>query len=234
MKILIISDIHGNLPALEAVFNQVDINSFDRIISLGDVCGYYPFVNECLGLLKNYETELVIGNHDKYLLENTQCGRSTSANLLLDYHKEIISESSLDYLKTSKEYIVMDDIIFTHGSLDNYTEGYLYSIPPNYLQDYSFNRVFVGHTHVQSVLKLDDNKLFCNPGSVGQPRDGISTAAYAVINNGYIELHRADYDKQVLFAKMRSLGFEEYLYDCLNYGTRIGGKVDKIDLVENS
>jgi diadenosine tetraphosphatase ApaH/serine/threonine PP2A family protein phosphatase len=96
------------------------------------------------------------------------------------------------------------------------------------LSNSRFNRIFVGHTHVQCQIPLKNRKMFCNPGSVGQPRDGNSHAAFAIITKEDIALHRVDYAKNIVYKKMSELGFDEYTYKNLELGTRIGGKIDNI------
>ena len=65
----VISDIHGNYPALQAVLKELDIEGCSQVISLGDVCGYYCMINECIDELRNRDIINIMGNHDKYIGE---------------------------------------------------------------------------------------------------------------------------------------------------------------------
>jgi predicted phosphodiesterase len=76
-----------------------------------------------------------------------------------------------------------------------------------------------GHTHIQ-ILQRFDEKTYCNPGSVGQPRDHDPRAAFATYENGRFVLHRVDYDMQKVFRLMQEAGFDDYYYGCLKTGAR--------------
>ena len=76
-----------------------------------------------------------------------------------------------------------------------------------------------GHTHIQSVHHFGE-KIYCNPGSVGQPRDGDPRSAFAVFEDGKFELHRVAYDMQKVFDLMDAAGFSDYYYGCLQTGSR--------------
>ena len=91
-----------------------------------------------------------------------------------------------------------------------------------------YRRFFCGHTHVQKLVDFG-GKTFCNPGSVGQPRDGDPRAAFAVLDGERISLHRVAYDIDRTVAAMQAAGFhEEWLWKNLYIGAQIGGRVDDI------
>jgi len=228
MSKLIISDIHGNLPALEAVLNSAYTNDISEVICLGDVTGYYPFINECIKLLESIHAKTILGNHDVYLLKNQSCPNSITVNKLLDYQKKIVNDNTLNYLASCDTHFISKQDLFVHGSIDNYTDGRVYEVKDDMLSGSKYSRIFVGHTHVQCQIALKDNKVFCNPGSVGQPRDGNPHAAFAIIKSDHVALHRVDYTKNIVYKKMSEIGFDEYTYKNLELGTRIGGKVDNI------
>jgi len=230
--IAILSDIHGNLPALESVLEDMKQFGVDRIISLGDVSGYYPFINEVIELLRLHDAINLIGNHDRYVIDNTECPRSTSANLALNYQKGVIKEENRAWLQESLLSLILGNASFVHGGWDDPEDEYIYKVTSEYFQRFDEKFFFCGHTHVQIHLTLENGKQFINPGSVGQPRDGIPTAAYSLFdqNAGNILLRRVSYDIDRVAGKMRDLGFEEKFYTNLYDGTRIGGKIDKIEL----
>lgn len=89
------------------------------------------------------------------------------------------------------------------------------------------NVLFVGHTHVQISHRFGD-RLFCNPGSVGQPRDGNPRAAYAIWHERQLTLHRVDYDIERTIAVMTERGYEPFLARGLPMGAQINGRIDTI------
>ena len=76
--IAIVSDIHGNLPALEVVIEDIKKHDVEKIISLGDVSGYYPFINEVIDILKENNAINIIGNHDRYIIDNNTTVRQAA------------------------------------------------------------------------------------------------------------------------------------------------------------
>ena len=87
--------------------------------------------------------------------------------------------------------------------------------------------LLAGHTHVQ-CLKTFGPKAFCNPGSVGQPRDGNPGAAFCILDGDRVELKRVPYDIDAMAAAVQACGLDEHFYKHLYMGSRIGGRVDEI------
>jgi predicted phosphodiesterase len=229
----ILSDIHGNLPALESVLEDMAQYDIDRVISLGDVSGYYPFINEVIELLRSHQAVNLIGNHDRYIIDNTECPRSTSANLCLTYQKSVITDNNREWLaKSSSSPLIFEEASMVHGGWDDPEDEYLYKINTSYFERFDEKFFFCGHTHVQKYINLNNGQFFTNPGSVGQPRDGISDAAYCIFDekNRSVELKRVPYDIDIVADKMKALGFDEKFYTNLYTGSRIGGKVDTIEV----
>jgi len=228
----ILSDIHGNLPALESVLEDMKQYDIDQVISLGDVSGYYPFINEVIDLLGVHDAINLIGNHDRYIIDNTECPRSSSANACLTYQKSVITDKNRKWLAKSTRSLILGDASFVHGGWDDPEDEYLYKINPSYFERFEEKFFFCGHTHVQKHIKLNNDQYFTNPGSVGQPRDGINTASYCLFDEkrGSVLLRRVSYDINKVSEKMKSLGFGEKFYMNLYEGSRIGGNVDNIEL----
>jgi putative phosphoesterase len=229
--IAILSDIHGNLPALKSVLEDMKQYKVTKIISLGDVSGYYPFINEVIELLESYDAINLIGNHDRYIIDNTDCPRSTSANLCLTYQKSVITDANREWLKKSLPSLTMGNASFVHGGWDNPEDEYLYKIKASYFERFDEKFFFCGHTHVQKHINLNNGQFFTNSGSVGQPRDGIPTASYCVFDekSGEVKLKRVNYNIEETANKMKELGFSEKFYINLYDGTRIGGNIDTIE-----
>ena len=101
----IISDIHGNYPALSAVLEKLDKAGCRKIISLGDVSGYYCMVNECIQELRERGIVNIMGNHDSYIVHNGRCERSYTVNICLDHQRRILTEENLAWLGKSVDYI---------------------------------------------------------------------------------------------------------------------------------
>ncbi len=227
--IAVLSDVHGNLPALKAVLCEVDRLGCDRLISLGDVTGYYAEPGKCIDLLVQRDAVQLRGNHDEYLIAGTGCPRSKMITALLKHQRSAVTNEQLAYLSTLKSHYDEGDNSFVHGGWDNELDQYLYTVTPASLPDGS-KRFFSGHTHVQTLAELG-GKVFCNPGSVGQPRDGDARAAFATLDGEKIQLHRVEYDIDAAAQAMKDAGFvDEKLWMNLYIGAQIGGRIDQITI----
>src|SRR3954471_2800602 len=143
----IISDIHGNLPALDAVLRRIDALGCDAVHSLGDVGGYYCMVNQCIGRLRERGIIHLMGNHDRYLVAGLPCPRSRSANVCLDYQQQIIDAGHLRWLAASPTALATSDLSMVHGGWIDNIEEYMYNISLNYFIDLPGRFFFSGHTH---------------------------------------------------------------------------------------
>lgn len=228
--IAVISDIHGNYEALKEIFRDIRQHHPEMIISLGDVAGYYLQINECVSLLRENNVLNIMGNHDYYLVSAAGCPRSNAANRFLADQARIATSETLAWLQQSRTCYVTDEISMVHGGWNNPMDEYIYKVNAEYFDRYPQKYFFSGHTHVQARIELDNGKVFCNPGSVGQPRDGEATAAYALLDGEEIHLRRVEYDIDAIVRIMKNANYEEYYYENLYSGTRIGGKVDQITL----
>ncbi len=219
----IISDIHGNFFALSAVLNELDRIGVDEVICLGDIGGYYCQINECCDLLRENNIFSLMGNHDRYLVNNEECPRSKSANLCLDYQRDIITRVNLDWLGALTTKAQIDGLEIVHGGWNDYLDEYV--IPSKeYFINLPGTFFSSGHTHVPCIWS-GGLKTYCNPGSVGQPRDGDPKASFAIWNHKKFLLHRIEYDVLGMQREMAKAGFEEYIYANLTIGERIGAKI---------
>ena len=218
MKIGFISDIHGNYEALKAVLLELDKLSISQVYCAGDIAGYYSQINECCNELRLRGIPSVMGNHDWYLAGGGFCPRSKSVNDCLTYQRGVIEEENLEWLKSLPVRIQIDKIQMVHGGWADPIDEYLK--PTQEYFEQVVGEVFVsGHTHFQTLQKFGD-KVYCNPGSVGQPRDGDPRAAFAVYDGNDFQLHRVEYDMQKVFDLMAAAGFNDYYYGCLKTGAR--------------
>ncbi len=216
MKIAFISDIHGNYEALKAVLAEIDRLGVVRIYCAGDVVGYYSQINECCRELRERQIPCVMGNHDWYMAGGGFCPRSRSVNDCLAYQRKIIEDGHLAWIRNFPVQMYIGEIQLIHGGWADPVDEYLK--PTAEYFERVLGRVFVsGHTHLQSVQVFGD-KTYCNPGSVGQPRDGDPRAAFAVYEAGKFTLHRSEYDMQKVFDLMDAAGFNDYYYGGLKTG----------------
>lgn len=222
----ILSDIHGNLPALEAVIVDAKKRGCTRFISLGDVVGYYAQPGECIDLLRSLNIPNILGNHDSYITLDENCPRSRLVSEIIQYQKGVLSTEHVAWLKASMELYRENDCMFVHGGPEDPRDQYLYSISPDVIPS-GVRWLFSGHTHVQACIDFGD-RGYCNPGSVGQPRDGDCRAAYAVLVGHSVTLHRVSYDIERTVHAMKQAGFEPLYYENLYIGAQIGGRIDRI------
>ena len=232
--IAVLSDIHGNLPALRAVLAKADELGCERLISLGDVTGYYAQPSECIALLRDRDAIQLLGNHDYYLVEGSGCPRSDLVSRLLRHQEKAVTAGDREFLAGLDSRYDEGDASFVHGGWSDPRDEYIYKVDPTRFPD-DFRYYFSGHTHVQCAVPLGNGRTYCNPGSVGQPRDGDQRAAFAVFTGDRVALHRVDYDIDATAQAMRDAGFDEArLWSNLYEGAQIGGRIDKITVIESS
>jgi predicted phosphodiesterase len=231
--IAILSDIHSNLAALRAVIEDAVARGCTRILSLGDVVGYHAQPGPCIDLLAQHGAINILGNHDHYLISEENCQRSKVVASIIEYQKRIVTPAQLAWLRGSLDSLKEGGSLFVHGGPGDPRDQYLYAIDDDTVPE-GVERLFSGHTHVQALMRVAGAKWYCNPGSVGQPRDGDCRAAYAILDNGQIELRRVAYDIEETVAAMKEAGFEPFLYENLYIGAQIGGRIDKIKYIDRN
>mgnify|MGYP001033040259 CR=1 FL=1 len=215
--IAIISDIHGNYEALKKVLEMIDGMEITEIYCLGDIVGYYSQVNECCNELRERNVKCLIGNHDWYMISGTKCMRSHSVNDCLEYQRKTISDTNLKWLSELPVIINKEKVSMVHGGWINPLDEYLDVSNKKYFDDIQ-GRIFIsGHTHIQRIYKYG-NKTYGNPGSVGQPRDGDSRAAFATFDGNSFTGYRVEYDIDKVGRLMKQAGFSSYYYGCLYDG----------------
>ena len=228
--IAIVSDVHANLTALRAVLAQATALGCTRFLSLGDVVGYGPQPGECIDLLASVDARNVMGNHDAYLLGIEDCSRSRTVNEIINYHRTLVSPAQLAWLARSVASHAELDAMFVHGSYANPRDGYLYRVSERDIP-IGYQSLFSGHTHVQALLHIG-NRIYCNPGSVGQPRDGDPRAACAVWDGGVPSLHRVDYNVAEVVDLIAQSPLPASCGRCLIAGTRVDGTIDRVTSME--
>lgn len=214
----IISDIHGNYEALKMILAELDQMGISEVYCLGDVVGYYTQVNECCDELRARNIPTLMGNHDWYMAGGGFCPRSKSVNDCLVYQRKVIRPENVNWLRTFPVQRFVDNIHMVHGGWADPIDEYLLEPNEEYFSGIPGEIFMSGHTHIQ-MLQHYNGKTYCNPGSVGQPRDNDPRAAFAVYD-GNFTLHRVEYDMQKVFELMDKAGFDDYYYGALKTGAK--------------
>ncbi len=222
----VLSDIHANYPALDAVIRDAKARGATKFLCLGDVIGYNGQPEECVQRARAEGFVNILGNHDSYITTGQNCDRSKVVAGIIDKHREELSPESVAWLKTSLDCVRDGSTLFLHGGPKDYLDEYLYEVGKDTFP-MGVTRLFAGHTHVQVRHEFDD-KVFINPGSVGQPRDGDPRAAYTLIEDDHVAFCRVEYDIETTVAVMREKGYDEFIWRGLFAGAQINGKVSEI------
>jgi len=242
MLTLIISDIHANLTALDAVL--ADAEPFDRVWCLGDVVGYGPDPEDCINRLKGLPNLLCMkGNHDAAVSGDIPLDAfNYSAQKALLWMTENISEDNIFWLKELSERKVIDAVTLVHGSPRWPFWEYItdVSIARENMDKFDTQICLVGHTHFPSVFEMNDSdvsstafvikkvdepftlaeKCIVNPGSVGQPRDHNPMASYLTFDDqeGTWCYNRVSYDILQVQKRIRAAGLPKRQADRLSEG----------------
>ena len=220
--IAILSDIHGNYVALEQVLKVIDEMGVTDIFCLGDIVGYYPQVNEVCDELRRRDAKPVMGNHDWYMASDSFCSRSQSVNDSLEYQRKVITKENLEWVRSFPLYQEFQGLKMVHGGWTDPIDEYLHEPSKEYFDKVGGKYFTSGHTHVPRVEDYGD-KVYCNPGSAGQPRDGDNRASFATWDGDKFELHRVAYDYRKVGELMEKAGFSGYYYQRLAIGAKDNG-----------
>jgi predicted phosphodiesterase len=246
MRVLIISDIHANLSAFEAVLADM-AGQWDIIWFLGDLVGYGPDPNECVAELRKHKHIALSGNHDQAVLGNLDVKLfNREANFAITWTQEALSEESRTYLEAIPSKLVEDPFTLAHASPRYPVWEYIID-PGTAAENFDWFQTpycFVGHTHVPVIFEerhsthreifmrapyymedgvpfaLGNSRLIINPGSVGQPRDSDPRAAYALLDTEALvcTFKRVEYPVQVTQRRMEKFGMPRRLVDRLAHG----------------
>lgn len=194
MRVGLVSDVHSNRIALEAVLE--DMPAVDALACAGDVVGYNPWPGECVEAVREREIPTVMGNHDRAVAEDTAFRFNSMARAGVEHARRELDEEQLEWLSSlPDERTILDGRVkLVHGHPDD-PDHYTYpeEFASSMLEDEEL--LVLGHTHIQGHEAFEEG-IVCNPGSVGQPRDGDPRAAYAIadLDAGEIEQQRVEYD----------------------------------------
>jgi putative phosphoesterase len=186
----LLSDIHANAVALEAVLE--DMPDVDALVHAGDVIGYGPSPNECIELLREHDAQSVRGNHDEALFNGPayESGDEYAQRTVTAKNREWLADCPTEMRLFGGRLKVV------HG---NPIKRFQYTYRADFRAELLDGEevLLLGHTHKQGKAEFDDG-VIVNPGSIGQPRDGDNRAAYAVLNLNTmsVTLERVSYDIQ--------------------------------------
>jgi predicted phosphodiesterase len=236
MRFAFISDIHGNLEALEAVFDDITQQTVDEIVCLGDIVGYGANPNECAELVREKCTAILLGNHD-----------AAAVNLLGTHHFNSHAKIAIEWTASNLKNDIRSFLLSLPLTAARETLTLVHSTPyePNMwyyitsLEEAAFNFQYfdtaaclVGHTHIPIIIVMDkqkevyvhqnlhinlkemnDARLLINVGSVGQPRDRNPDSCYAILDtsSGDFSYRRIPYNIEKTQSKMRKIKMPDFL-----------------------
>ncbi len=248
MKRALISDIHSNLEALNAVLADAHEQGVQEVFCLGDIVGYGPNPRECIDLVMKCKVCL-LGNHDQGALFDPE-GFNTGAERAIFWTREQLENSGGNTSSSAKRWDFLgelprnfqeDKLLFVHGSARNPLNEYVF--PEDIYNRRKMEKIFAliqgscfqGHTHVPGVFtedcrflspdeinyeyRLNDQKVMVNVGSVGQPRDGDSRACYVILEDDLVRFRRVDYPFDETIRKIYDIpDLDNFLGDRLRDG----------------
>jgi predicted phosphodiesterase len=241
MRVAVVSDIHANLHALEAVLAALDADPPDELWCLGDLVGYGPKPNECCTLVQARATVCLCGNHDLAVRGTIDLDEfSGDAGTAAAWTRAVLTGEAHAFLDSLEPAGKAADAALFHGSARDPVWEYVLSdeaaVTTLLLTDEPL--VLVGHSHAAlqvslrdtalagglapegTELELRDARWLLNPGSVGQPRDGDPRAAYLLLDLDarHASFRRAAYDIELTQSEMRTEGLPEALIERLAAG----------------
>ena len=232
MRILVISDIHGNINALRTVIT--DAGKVDTIWCLGDIVGYGPDPNECVDLLRELpELVCLLGNHDAAVANPAEVATfNPEARISIEWTIDQLRPDNFEYLSRLPNRVILDEVTLVHGSPRSPTYEYLldtYMATINFAY-FKTSFCFVGHTHLPVQFSMGNglgyaellipkerdtmqmvHRSILNPGSVGQPRDRDPRASYAIYEpeEQRWEYRRVAYNYKSVQTRMENYGLPE-------------------------
>jgi predicted phosphodiesterase len=243
MRIAVLSDIHANLPALEAV--AADLPPVDEVWVLGDTVGYGPQPNEVIATLQAMGARSVMGNHDGAAIGTVDpIHFNPDAREAIEWTASTLDANARAYIASLPEVRSDGELTAVHGSPRDPIWEYITgpAVAAANLDAFDTRLCLFGHTHLPvafravnggidatigmpgTAARIGPERAMLNPGSVGQPRDGLRDAAYAVLElngapaNDSFEFRRVAYDIDRTQRLMRDAGLPARLVERLGYG----------------
>ena len=240
MRVAVISDVHSNLQALEAVLEHAGREGFDELWCLGDIVGYGAKPRECLALVRERTAICLGGNHDLVVSGVLDIDQFTSdAGMAARWTRSVLSPEELELLAHLSPKGERAGISLFHGSIRDPIWEYVLTadVADGSLRAQSTDLALVGHSHVQLSLSLGESgleggkaepdqevklggKQLLNPGSVGQPRDRDPRAAWLLLDTeaGWARFERCEYPIEQAQSDILAAGLPTRLADRLSRG----------------
>ena len=222
----VFSDVHGNLPGLEAILADIEARGIADVICLGDLVGYGPFPDEVSALIRDRGIPCLMGNYDQGIGFSTgDCGcvyktdeQRAEGAASLAWTDRVTTDETRAYLRTLEDHFVLEtpagELLAVHGSPRRINE-YLFEDRPEHAmarmaEENPYRAILFGHTHVPYAREVAHgdagaSTLFVNVGSAGRPKDGDWRVCYAVVDPGRlatgepaVEFVRVPYDHERL------------------------------------
>jgi predicted phosphodiesterase len=240
MRIAVLSDIHSNLPALDAILAH--LGPVEAVWHLGDVVGYGPDPDRVVARLAEVGAVGVRGNHDAAALGGPEIEWfNPDARAAIEWTRDTITASTRAWLAALPEIRIIGDHTLVHGSPRDPLREYVTSLAAvrAAFADVTTPHALHGHTHVPigftlegpgnvaavqpddgATLEYAGRRAFLNPGSVGQPRDGVPAASGMILDTDAASAtwHRIAYDIEGVQRAMRAAGLPSRLADRLSFG----------------
>jgi diadenosine tetraphosphatase ApaH/serine/threonine PP2A family protein phosphatase len=242
MRIAVVSDIHGNRPAFEAVLQEITAARVAQVWCLGDLVGYGAEPDACVALARDSADVCLVGNHDLAVRGDIPMDEfSRGAEVAARWTQENLSSENLEFLKELEPQVETPDIGLFHASpRDPVWEYVLSTLLAELCLDAQKQRIcLVGHSHVAlsfsrdtgrpatgetraagTELDISQGEWLINPGSVGQPRDGDPRAAWLLLDteSWAITYRRTEYDIAAAADAIRAARLPDSLAERLEYG----------------
>lgn len=240
----IISDLHANIEAMQAVIDDIEKKGIEDIVVLGDVIGYGPNPVECLEMVRQLKPKaILLGNHEDALLNGCPDNMAPRAQTAIDWTREQLSKSDIDFIKTWKTRYDIGPLMAVHASPRSHVLEYIFPLDISNRQRMLdiFSHIpgkhcVVGHVHIPGVFTEDfqfispndlmsnlylfgDEKAIINVGSVGQPRDLDRRSCYITFDGEAVVFRRVEYDFRKTQRKILALPeFDPFLAKRLEVG----------------
>ena len=238
MKYAIISDIHGNLEALNAVLQSAEDAGCEKYVCVGDIVGYGANPIECVQLVKEKVAFSVMGNHDSAVIGKTATTYfNTAARMAVEWTRKALDDESKRYFESLPYVARPAAFTVVHSTIKDPEEwNYIFTSDSaeQYFPYQTDSICFISHTHVSAVFLSDgmvlppqgrlsvgsSSKYMINCGSVGQPRDGDPRACYVTYDDyeNAVTFQRVQYDIKTAQEKIRGASLPEVLAARLEYG----------------
>lgn len=240
MRVAVISDIHANLHALEAIAEAIDAEAPDVVWCLGDLVGYGPMPSECCSWASERVQICLAGNHDLGALDELDLGDfSPDAAAAARWTREELTADARSFLERLGPSARSDGVALFHASPRDPVWEYVLSweAARDAIRDSGSELTLVGHSHIPLAIvdgrgaigghaaggtevDLIGGRWLLNPGSVGQPRDGDPQAAWLLLDleTRHASFRRIPYDVERTQAEIRERGLPDALAERLSYG----------------